>query len=650
MGDAPRREFSFVEGAAICLAMIGIQLSSEVINQWGTYFYSPSVGVGRTVYVVVGLVGYIFIAGTVWDAMTGPIVGLWSDKTRTKPGWLRIVPIYGRRRPFIFWGSILMTFTAIAFWFPPVEGTSTANFVYGAAMLCLHWTMFGMALVPLNSLPMEIARSEAERVRLGTFIAIGMIVGLAMAVVLPGELITRLDPARIEESLAVTLPPDATSEAADAVAAALVPRDAPAAPGDIGRAAEATGRPTIAFKGTLIGALRQAHGMHGMRLALPDDLRERCTIEETRFATAAVFTGDAARGRDAALVLGDMRRRLPALLHGAPLPEDAPPDLNTFIDENLELAPRAGGFAIIFYRDLLGALAFAGMADLAAAQFPEAQRDAVALLHIEGSFSAQGYRILAVVLALLSLLFLQLPVWLVRERYDSEAAPREDAAFLAGLKDVVRNRPFVVYFVAFFLFTMGFLAAQRVLPYWAELGLGGDEGTVTRLMLPFIVTALLSYAVIPALAARLHIKWMMFLAFLIIATGLPGMYLIARLDIGLGTKVALGAALFGYCGIGQGIMYVMTIPMMGEIIDYDERRSGRRREALYNGLSGVAWKSAMAGSIFLATQSMNLWGNSVRRFDGVLLVGPIAGLLALLGLVAILFYPRLNKRDDAGPK
>ena len=102
-----KREFTWVEGLAICLGMIGVQLGSEVLNQWGLYFYSPSEGVGRTVYVAVGSVWVIFLVGTLWDAVTDPLVGVWSDNTRTRPGWLRLIPLRGRRRPFIFWGSIL---------------------------------------------------------------------------------------------------------------------------------------------------------------------------------------------------------------------------------------------------------------------------------------------------------------------------------------------------------------------------------------------------------------------------------------------------------------------------------------------------------------------------------------------------------------
>ena len=47
----------------------------------------------------------------------------------------------------------------------------------------------------------------------------------------------------------------------------------------------------------------------------------------------------------------------------------------------------------------------------------------------------------------------------------------------------------------------------------------------------------------------------------------------------------------------------------------------------------------MAGSVLLASQSMNLWGNRIEQYTGVLLVGPFAGLFGLIGMVLICFYP-----------
>ena len=205
MEESKGREFSWVEGLAICLSMIGVQLCSEVINQWGLYFYSPSGGVGRTIYVSVGMVGIIFIIGTCWDAFSSPVIGMLSDGTSTRPGRWRFIPIPGRRLPYIFWGGVLMVFTMIGFWYPPVNGTSWLNLAYGTVLLCTHWTLFSLAVVPLTALGPEIARSDAARVAIGTWTAIGMILGLAMANALPGVLIAAMDPGRVESSLSVKL-------------------------------------------------------------------------------------------------------------------------------------------------------------------------------------------------------------------------------------------------------------------------------------------------------------------------------------------------------------------------------------------------------------------------------------------------------------
>lgn len=451
------QEFSWLEGMALCLAMVGVQLSSEVMNQWGTYFYSPSTGVGRTIYVSVGWVGCIFIIGAAWDAFTGPIIGVLSDRTKTRRGRFAFLAPAGRRRPFIFWGSILMIVTSIAFWYPPVARTSFVNFLYGTLLLCLHWTMFGLALTPLNALGPEIARSEPARVRIGIWTAIGLIVGLALAAALPGKLIVLLDPAR---------------------------------------------------------------------------------------------------GAD--------------------------------------------------------------------------------------TCSALGYRRLAAILALVSFVLFQLPVWVIRERYDSEAVRSEQMPGLAGLADAFRNRLFLTYAFAFIFFNIGFLAVQRVLPYWVELSLSGDEGMVTELLLPFIIVAIISIGGVSFVARVLHKKWVMAIALFIIATGLPSIYFIGVSGLSIEMKQLSAKVVFGYCGIGQGFMYAMLTPMLGEIIDYDETFSGERREALYNGLSGFVWKAAMGGSILLATQSMNYFGNSPGHAMGVLLVGPIAGFFGFVGMLAIVTYPVLH--------
>lgn len=459
MTQEAHQEFSLREGLAMAISMLGIQIYSELINQWGQYFYSPEEGTGRVIYVAIGFVAGIFVLGTVWDGVANPIAGAWSDMMKSEPGRWRIPRIRGRRRPFIFWGAAGMLFTFNGFWFPPVGHTSLTNMFFGAFMLCAHNTLFAMVSVPLLALGPEIARSGAARVKLGAFCAVGMILGLALANAAPGIIITLMG----EE-----------------------------------------GDPWAYRK------------------------------------TAAVFS----------------------------------------------------------------------------------------------------------VIATASLL---LPVFLVRERFDG-THEHEAADFWSGFRDALANKPFLIYTFAYFLFTAGFLAVQRVLPYWATVGLGGSEDTVTLLLLPFLATALITAPLVIVLCRYVHIKWVTFLSFMIITTGLPTMYFIGVGGASQHTKLLLGALLFAYTGVGQGIMYVVQQPMIGEIVDYDEQRFGQRREALFNGLANICWKISMAVSILIGTQSMAWFGNSVDRPMGIYIVGPISGVFGLLGAIAILYYPRLHVTREEAPK
>ncbi|MBW7864837.1 MAG: MFS transporter [Candidatus Hydrogenedentes bacterium] len=701
MAATKAREFSWVEGLSLCLSMIGVQLCSEVINQWGLYFYSPSAGVGRTIYVSVGLVGVIFIVGTVWDAFSSPIVGAWSDKTPTRPGRWRLIPIPGRRLPFIFWGALGMILTMTAFWFPPVEGTSVLNLLYGTFFLCAHWTLFSVAVVPLTALGPEIARSEAARVAIGTWTAVGMILGLALANALPGVLIASLDPGRVESSLALEVAGPDAEASATGILRGLVPEEEAGSLSLSGHPGLETARPgggrlLVTAKGELYDRMRARAEAGALEGAFPEALRGRFTPVRRRAWFGAAFPAgsvDAARMDEIrGHLLPAVRRALAASLetdadsnrHSLAFPtalaERMDPDglatalagvpgiggaarvelaaahlrvtlpmgtrpsgelgdalldavAREAVRANLILMGDRAGQTVVFNKALRAELTYSRLL----ASLPE---DAGAsLTRKEESYSPAGYRRVAVIFAFVSFVMFLLPIIFIRERYDSEAVQSEPIPYGRALLDALRNKPFVIYALSFFFFTIGFLAVQRVLPYWAELGLDGDESTITKLLVPFILVAVVSYGIIPIVARRVHMKWMIFAALAIIATGMPCMWFVGRSGADFATRQLFGMLLFGYCGIGQAIIYVMMVPMMGDIIDHDERLSGERREALYNGLSAFIWKASMAGSILLASQSMNLWGNRIEEYTGVLLVGPFAGLFGLIGMGIIAMYP-----------
>ena len=453
------RPISRLECFAFLISMIGVQLSSELFAQWGTYFYSPSADTGRTIYVAIGLVAIIFMAGRVFDIYTDSLIGVWSDRASTAPGRFRLLPIHGRRRPFIFWGSILMTITGIAFWYPPVDETSPVNLVYGTVMMSLHWGMYTLAYIPLLALSLDFARDEGSRIRLGTWIAVGMILGIVFAALLPGELIVRLDPAR-------------------------------AVPG--------------------------AEGVE---------------------------------------------------------------------------------------------------------------------------FSAVGYQRVAMIFAFTSLLCFQFFLWVVKEHPHESLESSNTQGGIRQLLLALRLPKFRQYLTIFFLFYIGILASQRALPYWVELGVGGDESTVTALGIPFIIMCLIGAISCPMLIRRFSLKWLMVLAVGIMGVGLPFMYGVAVMEGDLAIKSKLAMVLYALKGFGLGMMYVLATPLVGELVDDYAARFGERKEAVFNAMHAMMVKFAQVFSILIATQAMNLFGNSAERPTGVFLVAPVGAVFCLAAFVAALRYP-----------
>lgn len=488
--EARPKEFRWWEGLALLVTCIAIQLMSEVLTQWGTFFYSPGANTGRTVYVAIDLAGYIFAIGLILACCLDPVIGLWSDRTSSRPGRWRILPIGGRRRPFIFWGSIGMVFTSVLFWYPPIHGESVLNFAYGVFMYGLHNAVFfTMCAVPFNSLAPEIARSQQARVEIGSWIAAGMIVGLAIAEIAPGYLVKCLDPAR-------------------------------------------RGVETVAVQ------------------------------KESRADVPA-----AGKMRDAS---GDEEQRI----------------------------------------------------------------------------SAVGYQRTALLFAVVSLLFFQLTVWAVRERFRSDITPARTPPLRVMLQ-ALGNTVFIKYLAIFFLFNIGFLGVQRVLPYWVQVGLHGEEDLVSQLMIPFIAAALIALVPTQWASKWIPVKWMLFLSLSLIAVGLPFMYFIAVSESTVAAKILMAKVLFAFCGLGQGMLYVVMTPLLGEIIDLDERSTGERREAVYGSISTLVWKASQALSVVVATQCMSFLGNSPDRPLGVLILGPVAGVFGVLGLVVCWSYPILHVTKES---
>ncbi len=120
--------------------------------------------------------GTIYLAAKLYDAVTDPLMGMASDRTRSR---------LGRRRPYLLWGGLLCAVAFIAlFHAPGATGNSQAILVLTLLML-LYSTGYTIFNVPYMAMPAEMSRDYDDRSRLVSFrvyaIGFGTIVGVSVA-------------------------------------------------------------------------------------------------------------------------------------------------------------------------------------------------------------------------------------------------------------------------------------------------------------------------------------------------------------------------------------------------------------------------------------------------------------------------------------
>ncbi len=112
--------------------------------------------------------GFILIIPRLWDALSDPIIGHISDNTRTR---------WGRRRPYLLVGGILVSITFVIMWwipkgemvqawFPTESSYHAFQLVYILFTLLLFFTAVNIFEIPHGALGMEMTTDYHARTRL----------------------------------------------------------------------------------------------------------------------------------------------------------------------------------------------------------------------------------------------------------------------------------------------------------------------------------------------------------------------------------------------------------------------------------------------------------------------------------------------------
>ena len=188
-------------------------------------------------------------------------------------------------------------------------------------------------------------------------------------------------------------------------------------------------------------------------------------------------------------------------------------------------------------------------------------------------------------------------------------------------------------------------------PYIVRIILGRDEGFAALLSLAMLPGILIGFAFIHVLVNRVGPRNAVIWSIVVMGISMiPYGLLTPSVPDGPGDLFNL-TVIVGLTAIkGLAIAGFMILPtvILGQLIDLDESVTGANRAAMYYGVQGLFTKWVYAASAAIMSYLLTAYGRSVEEPMGVLLIGPVAGALCLLGAACYLFYPEQEVRQKAG--
>lgn len=149
-------------------------------------FYTEIVGLNAS------LAGIALSISVIWDAISDPLMGRISDHTRTR---------FGRRRPYIFIGGILLSIAVLLLFSPPEIASQLGKFIYLLSVYLLVNTAMTIISVPHIALGGELSFERNERTSVFGWRLFFSNIGMLIGMIVPAAILQSLGDETAKENI-----------------------------------------------------------------------------------------------------------------------------------------------------------------------------------------------------------------------------------------------------------------------------------------------------------------------------------------------------------------------------------------------------------------------------------------------------------------
>lgn len=240
------------------------------------------------------------------------------------------------------------------------------------------------------------------------------------------------------------------------------------------------------------------------------------------------------------------------------------------------------------------------------------------------------------VLALIAVVFMALPAWLIDEKRYSQGQPA-DIPLREALMRTFRNAHFRYYVAADFAYFTGLTIVMTGLLYYITVLLGLPETQMGILLPMLILVSFVFYPIVNILAARLGKKWLVVGAFFWM-----GVVFLGVIQLGHWPLAAMGQAYALTVLLAVPISFLGVLPnaILADIAEHDARQSGIRQEGMFFAARTLMQKFGQTAGVLIFAMLTTL-GKDPGDDLGIRISG-LAG--ALLCLFAGMYFSRYQEK------
>ncbi len=245
---------------------------------------------------------------------------------------------------------------------------------------------------------------------------------------------------------------------------------------------------------------------------------------------------------------------------------------------------------------------------------------------------------MAIILGASAFVACELTLLGIKERHSSrriESSPGS-RGFLQVLKQVFADKQVVCFSVTIMLVQLTYQLMLMNVPYFTTLILKQDKSMASFLMAIIIIILALSTPVWYWLLSRYPKRNVFRMIILTMMCGYVLAFFIGQFPVL--SLITQTIAILAVVSIPMGGMFAVALGLIADLTDYDELKSGQRREAVYYGIYGIVRKTGWAACSLIMVAVFSFFGFTVQNPTGVRVIWLVCALACLLGFLAFIPY------------